>query len=557
MLKLKEKASLFYLSLAYLFCLLISKDIKMKKWITMLCFAVVMTTNIFAFSFGEDVFKPTASYADGVVTVTFTMDDPAMHIYDDMLACTLGQPSSAPSKDHKDVDGRVMYGGVATFTYAAPAGTVFTISYQGCDAEMCHMPQDATFTVMPDGTVVDGKQELPTTGATSSSPITSPEVPATPTQVETVATVEMSTFPAATRSVSGFYNSDDFIKFLQGDTEVTFFSDPSAYVKEHGIWLILLLIFVGGFALNLTPCVLPMIPINLAIIGAGAAGGSRAQGAMRGGAYGLGIALAYGILGTISALTGAAFGVIQATWWFNVAIAIVFIALALALFDVIMIDFTRFSQGGNSKQGTIAAFVAGVMSAILAGACVAPVLIAVLLLTSSYVADGSYWALCLPFVLGLGMALPWPFAGAGLSFLPRPGAWMSWVKKIFGIVVILFALYYGYTAWKILFPAEVEATTKGELSFDASKPKELSVAIASALSKGKPVVLDFWGPACKACKEMEETTFQDQKVKVELEKMTFIKVRMDLADSEGIKSVREAYKINGLPTYIVIESAQK
>lgn len=535
----------------------------MKKWMTTLCMAVAMATNVFAFSFGEDVFKPTVSYADGVVTVTFTMDDPAMHIYDDMLSCTLGEPLSAPAKDHKDADGRIMYGGVATFTYAAPAGKVFTISYQGCDADMCHMPQDTTFTVMPDGSVVDGEQALPAVTETSETTAISVETPVvdvpvveTPA-VEAAATTATPFFPTATRAVSGYYDADEFVAFLQGNEEATFFSDPSAYVKKHGIWLILLLIFVGGFALNLTPCVLPMIPINLAIIGAGAAGGSRMQGAMRGGAYGLGIALAYGILGTVSALTGAAFGTIQATWWFNVAIAVVFIALALALFDVIMIDFTRFSQGGNSKQGTIAAFVAGVMSAILAGACVAPVLIAVLLLTSSYVAEGAYWALCLPFVLGLGMALPWPFAGAGLSFLPRPGAWMTWVKKIFGVIVILFAAYYGYTAWKILMPVEVDATTDGEISLEASKPEELSTAITNALHQGKPIVLDFWGPACKACEEMEETTFQDEKVKAELAKTTFLKVRMDLADSKGIALVREAYKINGLPTYIVIEPTKE
>lgn len=515
----------------------------MKKWITTLCFAVAMTANVFAFGFGEDVFKPTVSYADGTVTVTFTMNDPTMHIYDDRLSCTLGQPTSGPAKDHKDGE-RIIYGGTATFTYAAPAGKVFTISYQGCDDTTCYIPQDTTFTIMPDGTVVDGEQELPTTVNTSEAPV-----------AKTAKTPKVE-LPAATRSVSGFNETEDFVKFLQGNVEKTFLSDPSAYVKEHGIWLILLLIFVGGFALNLTPCVLPMIPINLAIIGAGAAGGSRMQGAIRGGAYGLGIALAYGLLGTISALTGAAFGTIQATWWFNLTIALVFVALALALFDVIMIDFTRFSQGGNSKQGTIAAFVAGVMSAILAGACVAPVLIAVLFLTSSYVADGAYWALCLPFVLGLGMALPWPFAGAGLSFLPRPGAWMSWVKKIFGVIVILVALYYGYTAWKILAPAETEAPTKGELAFEASQPEALAKEITASLDNGKPVLLDFWGPACKACKKMEETTLQDEKVKAELEKMTFIKVRVDFSD-RAIKKVCETYEIKGLPTYIVIEPTKK
>jgi thiol:disulfide interchange protein len=111
-----------------------------------------------------------------------------------------------------------------------------------------------------------------------------------------------------------------------------------------------------------------------------------------------------------------------------------------------------FRSSPYDKQGTVAAFVAGAVSAILAGACVAPILIAVLLLTTDYVAEGAYWALCLPFVLGLGMAAPWPIAGAGLTFLPRPGAWMVWVKKIFAVIVLLFAGYYGWTAVKTVLP---------------------------------------------------------------------------------------------------------
>jgi thiol:disulfide interchange protein len=303
------------------------------------------------------------------------------------------------------------------------------------------------------------------------------------------------------------------------------------------------LVFIFGIALNLTPCVLPMMPINLAIIGAGAAGGSRAKGALRGGAYGLGIALSYGILALIPVLTGAAFGTLQATWWFNAAIAVVFILLALALLDVFMIDFTRFSSGGSGKQGTLAAFIAGAVSAVLAGACVAPILIAVLLLTTDYVAAGAYWALCLPFVLGLGMAAPWPIAGAGLSFLPRPGAWMMWVKKIFAVIVLIFAGYYGWTAIKTFLPHE---------GLDGADLPKIEAAIAEARAAGKPVLLDFWGPACKACDQMEASTLQDAAVVKELERFEVIKVRMDLAD-RAIRPTQERFKIQGLPTFIVID----
>ncbi len=490
----------------------------------------------------DDPFYPSVTYkADtSTVLVTFQMPDPAQHIYDDMLMCTLGAPTAKPATSSLDSDGRIIYEGLATFEWAAKPAQYFTLSYQGCDATQCYMPQDRDFTITVEGEVVGGKVELPQIEPpqTEVAGVLDPPLAPTPAPV------------ATERKVAGFVEAADFVAFLRGDTAVagevtepTFFDDPKGWVAANGIWLLIAIVFIGGVALNLTPCVLPMMPINLAIIGAGAAGGSRAKGALRGGAYGLGIALAYGVLALIPVLTGAAFGTIQAAWWFNAAIAVVFVALALALFDVFMIDFTRFSGTGSGKQGTIAAFIAGAVSAVLAGACVAPVLIAVLLLTADGYASGSYWMLCLPFILGLGMAAPWPIAGAGLSFLPKPGAWMVWVKKIFGIVVLLFAAYYGWTAVKTLMPYD---------GLDGANLPAIEAAIAEAKAEGKPILLDFWGTACKACDEMERDTFPNEAVQQELARFTFLKVRMDLSD-RAIRETQKRFDIQGLPTYIVIE----
>lgn len=516
----------------------------MKHFITILV-SGLLSAAAMAFSLFADPFRPTATYADGVVTVTFTMNDPSQHIYDDMMACSLGAPTSKPVAT-KDGEGRDIYEGLATFTWAAQPAQSFTLDYQGCDAAQCYMPQTLTFFIREDGTVTTDGEEAP--AATSTPDLSLPEISTT---VQTAVTEAVEAVaPARERTRSGFIPAEDFLAFLRGESatdattgEVSFFEDPRAWVAIHGFWLLIGLVFVFGIALNLTPCVLPMMPINLAIIGAGAAGGSRLKGALRGGAYGLGIALSYGILALIPVLTGAAFGTLQASWWFNAAIAVVFVLLALALLDVFMIDFTRFSNGGNSKQGTLAAFIAGAVSAVLAGACVAPILIAVLLLTTDYVAAGEYWALCLPFVLGLGMAAPWPIAGAGLSFLPRPGAWMAWVKKIFAVIVLLFAAHYGWTAIKTFLPHE---------GLDGANLPEIEAAIAEARADGKPVLLDFWGPACKACDEMEASTLQNDAVVKELERFEVIKVRMDLAD-RAIRPTQERFGIQGLPTFIVVE----
>ncbi len=533
----------------------------MKRFFSALFTVTMLTLSSTVFAFA-DPFRPEASYADGVVSVTFMMKTPDQHIYDDMMACSLGAPLSKPEA-HKDADGRDIYEGLATFTWSAQPSQSFTLDYQGCDAAQCYMPQTVTFTIKADGTVVDGEEadsaapstvasvpsfEVANLGAIANNTVAEVKENATAaiaTVAETLPTVKVP----AERSLSGFIPTEDFLPFLTGAPtttetgDVSFFDDPSAWVAIHGFWFLIGLVFIFGIALNLTPCVLPMMPINLAIIGAGAAGGSRAKGALRGGAYGLGIALSYGILALIPVLTGAAFGTLQATWWFNAAIAVVFILLALALLDVFMIDFTRFSSGGSGKQGTLAAFIAGAVSAVLAGACVAPILIAVLLLTTDYVAAGAYWALCLPFVLGLGMAAPWPIAGAGLSFLPRPGAWMMWVKKIFAVIVLIFAGYYGWTAIKTFLPHE---------GLDGADLPKIEAAIAEARAAGKPVLLDFWGPACKACDQMEASTLQDAAVVKELERFEVIKVRMDLAD-RAIRPTQERFKIQGLPTFIVID----
>ena len=158
-----------------------------------------------------------------------------------------------------------------------------------------------------------------------------------------------------------------------------------------------------------------MIPINLAIIGAGARAGSRLRGFSLGSAYGLAMALVYGVLGLVVILTAGTFGTINASPWFNLGIALLFIALGLAMFDVFTIDFSRFQRrfAGESSGGSsfLLAFGMGGVAALLAGACVAPVVIQVIVFSSNLYGTGTTIALALPFVLGLGMAIPWPIAG--------------------------------------------------------------------------------------------------------------------------------------------------
>ena len=355
--------------------------------------------------------------------------------------------------------------------------------------------------------------------------------------VEMTNDVATAAVQSSVRVAQGYMPADEFMAFLGG-------VDVSAMPEWS--WWVVPLAFLGGLAMNLTPCVLPMVPINLMIIG---------RSAKRGAAYGLGIAIAYGLLGVSAAVSGLAFGDIQGSPWFNAVVAVVFVGLALALFDVWFIDFSRFRNGLSSpakrrgRRFSAFPFLMGALSAVLAGACVAPVLISVLLLTTDLVAKGNRLAVLLPFVMGVGMALPWPFAGAGMKVLPKPGAWMKWVNRVFGVVVLGFAAYYGWLAWTGWNKDGLSITSGG----DAASP--LAVSHPSSLvsrleSSPRPVLVDCWATWCKNCAAMDKV-MEDEKVKRALKPYAVIKLQAE--DISELRKVKGFESIKGLPAFVIFE----
>ena len=347
--------------------------------------------------------------------------------------------------------------------------------------------------------------------------------------------------PASCRLAQGYLSTADFLSWLKGNDE-----PASQWLSTDrglgGFLLGLLLILFGGLAMNLTPCVLPMVPINLMIIGKSAA---------RGALYGLGIAFAYGIMGVLAAIGGMAFGEIQGNPWFNVVIALIFLALGLSMLGVFFIDFSKRRGGFAQKKATMLpglfAFFMGMVSAVLAGACVAPILIAVLLLTAKLHAEGHVLALALPFVLGLGMGLPWPFAGAGLQVLPKPGGWMKYVNRAFGVLVLSFAAWYGYLAYTgfVSTPADLGGEASGRI---AATPE----TFASVMSdQKKPVFVDCWATWCKNCTMMEKTTFVDPEVVSELKRYTVI--RLQAEDISELRKLPGFEAVKGLPAFAIFD----
>jgi len=195
---------------------------------------------------------------------------------------------------------------LAPATPAGPLVVPASLRYQACDASLCYPPASAKFewklNVVPAGTAVGGARdplfdaikfgtgEKP--AASSAPPAIRPRSPAGGAAAANDA-AKLDAF-AILGTSGGYQGRSDFLTFIR---------NAENGVKERGPFegrgplAILLIVLIGGLALNLTPCVLPMIPINLAIIGAGEQAGSRARGFMLGTAYGSAMAFVYGILG--------------------------------------------------------------------------------------------------------------------------------------------------------------------------------------------------------------------------------------------------------------------
>ena len=345
------------------------------------------------------------------------------------------------------------------------------------------------------------------------------------------------------RIAHGYMDADSFIAFLENRN-----AESESSLTGKSWWLVILLVLLGGICMNLTPCILPMMPINLMIIG---------RSASRGALYGLGIALAYGTLGILAAAGGMAFGEIQGNPWFNAAISILFLVLALAMLGVFFIDFSKKRNGMTSMRESMwpgfFAFFMGVVSAILAGACVAPILIAVLLLTADLFAKGMYIALSLPLILGIGMALPWPFAGAGLQILPKPGAWMTRVSKLFGLVVLGFAAWYGHLAWNGFANARVESKPIQADAYDQGHISIQSPEKFRLEELKRPVLVDCWATWCKNCSAMDRTTLSDIKIKDALKSKGFTFVKLQCEDIAALKRLPGFGDVVGLPAFLIFE----
>ena len=214
-------------------------------------------------------------------------------------------------------------------------------------------------------------------------------------------------------------------------------------------------LFAAGLVTSLTPCVYPMIPITAGLLaGSARAGASRRRTVGLTLAYVLGVAVFYALLGALAGATGRLFGTVASNPWVRLAVANVFLLAGLAMLDVFPVAAPRrlLAWAGGLAGGSYpAAFLLGATSGIVAAPCGAPAFAVVLTWvagTGSAIAGFFY---LLVFSLGMTALLVAVglFSGT-VAALPRAGAWMSWIKKAAGILMLGVAQYYLIQVGRVL-----------------------------------------------------------------------------------------------------------
>lgn len=227
----------------------------------------------------------------------------------------------------------------------------------------------------------------------------------------------------------------------------------SATLRDHPL-VALGTLFGLGVLYSLSPCIWPMIPITAGILGGAATGTtSRVRTAGLSLTYALGLSLVYAILGLVAGLSGTLFGTVSASPWASLITGNLLLLFALVMLDVIPVRVPQRlmawagSQGGGSYPAVL---LMGASSGIVAAPCGAPAFAVVLTWVAATRSGvlGFFYLFAFAFGMTAVLVAVGLFSGI-LGSLPRAGAWMAWVKRIFAGVVLVMAEYYFIQAGKV------------------------------------------------------------------------------------------------------------
>ncbi|AFM25943.1 protein-disulfide reductase DsbD family protein [Desulfomonile tiedjei] len=374
---------------------------------------------------------------------------------------------------------------------------------------------------------------------------------------------------------------------------------PKGSARPYGLTVLwaLLAVFVGGMALNLTPCVYPLIPVTIAFFG-GRTEQGRGKLAIHAALYIIGLSITNSLLGVIAALTGNILGSALQNPFVLSAVAVILLAFAASLFGLWEFQLPERLRNSASKSyaGYFGSFFMGLTLGVVAAPCLGPFVVGLLTWVA---AMGSPWmGFLVFFVLSLGLGVPLfvlaMFSGA-LEKLPGSGAWMLWVRKLMGWVLIAMAVYFvrplfpewiaDITLAAVVIAAGVylgwiDRTEAGFRQFEFVKKTVGVVCVGAAIyfvstsfttrpgivwqpysatlieqaqKSNKPVMVDFSAAWCGPCKQLKKVTFTDPAVVRQAQNFMTLEVDLTSAEDLSIRKLAKDFSIKGVPTVVFFD----